>query len=102
MLGDEPGLTAVELTAAVVRRARGAGIPSADLQATLAAFRGDWSTEYRVIEVTVALAAGASPGDAARLANIAGGIVVMKRGTGTVTPRELSESLGRDGTPRRD
>jgi predicted nucleic acid-binding protein len=48
-------LTAVELTAAVVRRARGAGIPSADLQATLAAFRGDWSTEYRVVEVTVAL-----------------------------------------------
>jgi len=50
---------------------------------------------------TVALAAGASPGDAARLANVAGGIVVMKRGTGTVTPRELSESMGGDGTPRR-
>ena len=50
---------------------------------------------------TVALAAGASPGDAARLANVAGGIVVMKRGTGTVTPRELSEAMGSDGTPRR-
>ena len=50
---------------------------------------------------TVALAAGASPGDAARLANVAGGIVVMKRGTGTVTPRELSESMGSDGPPRR-
>ena len=50
---------------------------------------------------TVALAAGASPADAARLANVAGGIVVMKRGTGTVTARELSESLGSDGPPRR-
>ena len=50
---------------------------------------------------TVALAAGASPSDAARLANVAGGIVVMKRGTGTVTPRELSESMGSDGPARR-
>ena len=50
---------------------------------------------------TVALAAGASPGDAARLANVAGGIVVMKRGTGTVTPRELSDAMGSDGTARR-
>ena len=43
---------------------------------------------------TVALAAGASPGEAAWLANVAGGVVVMKRGTATVTPRELAESLG--------
>jgi bifunctional ADP-heptose synthase (sugar kinase/adenylyltransferase) len=50
---------------------------------------------------TVALAAGASPGEAARMANIAGGIVVMKRGTGTVTLRELSDSMGSDGAPRR-
>ena len=41
------------------------------------------------------------PSDAARLANVAGGIVVMKRGTGTVTPRELSEAMGSDGAPRR-
>lgn len=50
---------------------------------------------------TVALAAGAPPADAARLANVAGGIVVMKRGTGTVTPRELADSLGADGAARR-
>jgi bifunctional ADP-heptose synthase (sugar kinase/adenylyltransferase) len=50
---------------------------------------------------TVGLAAGAAPGDAARLANVAGGIVVMKRGTGTVTPQELSESLSSDGARRR-
>lgn len=38
---------------------------------------------------TAALAAGAEPRDAARLANFAGGIVVMKRGTATVTADEL-------------
>ncbi len=50
---------------------------------------------------TLALAAGASPVDAAWLANVAGGIVVMKRGTGTVTPRELAESLSSDGATGR-
>jgi len=38
---------------------------------------------------TAALAAGADTATAARLANIAGGIVVMKRGTATVTGKEL-------------
>ena len=38
---------------------------------------------------TAALATGADPVDAARLANYAGGIVVMKRGTATLTPEEL-------------
>ena len=42
---------------------------------------------------TLALAAGASFGDAARLANHAGSIVVMKRGTATVTREELEASL---------
>ncbi len=46
---------------------------------------------------TVALAAGAAPGEAAWLANVAGGVVVMKRGTATVTPRELADSLSSDG-----
>ena len=43
---------------------------------------------------TVALAAGAAPVDAATLANVAGGLVVMKRGTATVAASELSQSLG--------
>ncbi len=44
---------------------------------------------------TLALAVGASFADAARLANFAGGIVVMKRGTATVTSPELiSAALG--------
>jgi len=43
---------------------------------------------------TVALACGAAPIDAATLANMAGGIVVMKRGTATVSPSELGDALG--------
>ena len=42
---------------------------------------------------TVALASGAAPIDAAVLANMAGGIVVMKRGTATVSPEELGQAL---------
>jgi len=42
---------------------------------------------------TAALAAGASTEEAARIANYAGGIVVMKRGTGTVTREELLSAL---------
>jgi rfaE bifunctional protein kinase chain/domain len=44
----------------------------------------------------VALAAGASPDDAARLANYAGGLVVMKQGTATVSRDELLEAVERD------
>jgi rfaE bifunctional protein kinase chain/domain len=42
---------------------------------------------------TAALAAGATAEEAAYLANYAGGIVVMKRGTATVTQQELLEAL---------
>jgi rfaE bifunctional protein kinase chain/domain len=41
----------------------------------------------------LALAAGASSYEAARLANYAGGLVVMKRGTATVSARELSNAI---------
>jgi rfaE bifunctional protein kinase chain/domain len=41
----------------------------------------------------LALASGASFADAARLANFAGGIVVMKRGTATVTSPELMSAV---------
>ena len=43
---------------------------------------------------TLALASGASFPDAARVANHAGGIVVMKRGTASVEARELLSSIG--------
>ena len=42
---------------------------------------------------TAALAAGATSEEAAHLANYAGGIVVMKRGTATVSQQELLEAL---------
>jgi rfaE bifunctional protein kinase chain/domain len=44
----------------------------------------------------LALAAGASFYEAARLANYAGGLVVMKRGTATVSAPELSGAVVRD------
>ncbi len=46
--------------------------------------------------MTLALAAGASFEDAARLANYAGGLVVMKRGTATVSADELRQAIARD------
>ncbi len=46
-----------------------------------------------VATVTLALAAGASFEQAARLANFAGGLVVMKRGTATVSASELRDAV---------
>jgi rfaE bifunctional protein kinase chain/domain len=50
---------------------------------------------------TLALAAGASYLEAAHLANYAGGIVVMKRRTATVTSAELEAVLRREATALR-
>jgi bifunctional ADP-heptose synthase (sugar kinase/adenylyltransferase) len=54
--------------------------------------------------MTLALAAGATFEAAARLANYAGGIVVMKRGTATVSRQELlaavSATIGEAERPR--
>ena len=50
---------------------------------------------------TLALAAGASYLEAAHLANYAGGIVVMKRRTATVTRAELEAALRQDSRGRR-
>jgi len=46
-----------------------------------------------IATLTAALAAGATTEEAAHLANYAGGIVVMKRGTATVSQQELLEAL---------
>jgi rfaE bifunctional protein kinase chain/domain len=48
---------------------------------------------------TLALAAGALPLEASLLANYAGGIVVMKRGTATVSSAELRRALAADPAP---
>lgn len=50
---------------------------------------------------TLALAAGASYLEAAHLANYAGGIVVMKRRTATVTRAELESALRAEATAQR-
>jgi bifunctional ADP-heptose synthase (sugar kinase/adenylyltransferase) len=45
---------------------------------------------------TAALAAGATAEEAAHLANYAGGIVVMKRGTATVSHQELIAAVEKE------
>jgi D-glycero-beta-D-manno-heptose-7-phosphate kinase len=47
---------------------------------------------------TLALASGATALEAAHIANIAGGLVVMKRGTAIVTREELLEAIRRDAS----
>ena len=54
-----------------------------------------------VSTVALALASGSSFEGAARLANFAGGLVVMKRGTATVTWEELREVVGERRGPAR-
>jgi rfaE bifunctional protein kinase chain/domain len=49
-----------------------------------------------IATLTLAIAAGGSCLEAARLANYAGGIVVMKRGTATVSPPELRAAVTAD------
>jgi len=51
-----------------------------------------------IATMTLAIAAGASFYEAARLANYAAGLVVMKRGTATVTPHELRDAILSDET----
>jgi bifunctional ADP-heptose synthase (sugar kinase/adenylyltransferase) len=50
--------------------------------------------------MTLPLAAGATYAAAARLANYAGGIVVMKRGTATVSADELRDAVRTDAGAR--
>ncbi len=47
----------------------------------------------------LALAAGAAPLEASLLANYAGGVVVMKMGTATLTPEELRHAVASDRRP---
>jgi len=49
-----------------------------------------------IATMTLALTAGGTPEEAARLANYAGGLVVMKRGTATVSADELKQAIRGD------
>ncbi len=51
--------------------------------------------------LTAALAAGATPGEAAQLANYGGGIVVMKLGTAALTREELARAIEQDSSGTR-
>jgi rfaE bifunctional protein kinase chain/domain len=51
-----------------------------------------------IATMTLALAAGGTFEEAARLANYAGGLVVMKRGTATITADELRNAVLADAT----
>ncbi len=51
--------------------------------------------------LTLAMAAGASLGDAARLSNFAAGIVVGIVGTATVQPEDLKQKILADSTPEK-
>src|SRR5436190_3261005 len=55
-----------------------------------------------IAAVALALAAGASFYEAARLANYAGGLVVMKRGTATVSAQEMAEAVATDHDTSRE
>jgi D-glycero-beta-D-manno-heptose-7-phosphate kinase len=46
-----------------------------------------------IASFALAFGAGATPADAARVANVAGGLVVQKPGTATVTAEELLAGL---------
>jgi rfaE bifunctional protein kinase chain/domain len=69
-------------------------------------FGGDQVTDVTgagdtvIATFTAAIAAGGSTEEAARLANYAGGIVVMKRGTATVSQRELLAAIASDAGRR--
>jgi len=52
--------------------------------------------------LALALAAGATPGEAMRLANHAAGVAVMKAGAATLGPDELLDSVSRAGRPEED
>lgn len=52
-----------------------------------------------IATLTLAMLSGSSPLEAALLANYAGGLVVMKRGTATVLPDELRDAVRSDADP---
>lgn len=112
-IGDDPR-TLERAGRAILRRTRSEAVLVTRGSRGMALFQPGRATEHipifgsdEVADVTgagdtviatfaLALAAGGSFVEAARLANYAGGLVVMKRGTATVSARELSAAIGAD------
>ena len=80
-------------TAQILGAARGAAIAAAALQAK-EIFDVSGAGDTVIATFTLAIAAGASPIEAAILSNHAAGIVVGKIGTATTSPEELLKSFG--------
>ena len=94
-------LSAMKLQALLVTRGRhGAALFEADDRLTHIPVHGsDQAVDVTgagdtvLAAYTLALACNASPLEAAHIANIAGGLVVMKRGTATVSRQELLDAI---------
>jgi len=94
-------LTTMKLQSLLVTRGRhGAALFEADDQLTQIPVHGsDQAVDVTgagdtvLAAYTLALACGAPPLEAAHIANIAGGLVVMKRGTATVSREELLDAI---------
>ena len=116
-LGTTIGDDAARLEAAgreVLRRTRGRGVVVTRGSRGMAVFEPRRPTEHIrifggdevadvtgagdtvIAAMTLALAAGASLSDAARLANYAGGVVVTKQGTAAVTAGEVAAAVRAD------
>jgi rfaE bifunctional protein kinase chain/domain len=99
-------LSAMKLEALLVTRGRhGMALLEADDRLTqIPVYGSDQAVDVTgagdtvLAAYTLALACGASPLEAAHIANIAGGLVVMKRGTATVSREELLEAIGKEAS----
>jgi rfaE bifunctional protein kinase chain/domain len=94
-------LATMKLQSLLITRGRhGAALFEADDQLTQIPVHGsDQAVDVTgagdtvLVAYTLALACGASPLEAAHIANIAGGLVVMKRGTATISREELLDAI---------
>lgn len=94
-------ISRLKLTSLVITRGRDGMVafPAKHKPVNIPIFGSDQVTDVTgagdtvIATFTAALAAGANAEEAAHLANYAGGIVVMKRGTATVSQQELLDAL---------
>src|SRR5205823_13769752 len=94
-------ISRMKLASLVITRGRDGMVafPAKHKPVDIPVFGGDQVTDVTgagdtvIATFTAALAAGASTEEAAHLANYAGGIVVMKRGTATVSQQELLHAI---------
>jgi rfaE bifunctional protein kinase chain/domain len=99
----EEVMSRMQLQSLVITRGRDgmAAFPQSQRAIDIPIFGSDQVTDVTgagdtvIATFTAAYAAGASTEEAAQLANYAGGLVVMKRGTATVSQKELLDAIDR-------